>query len=106
MVASAEVVIQMSVTSRKPSLGFSSRRQPVVAAIVSNPVPVLAAAPTTKYSASPSPEKIEQISGRAYVAPKNASNSPRTFATASIRQFLTRRLQEQSLDRIEVPSVR
>jgi hypothetical protein len=63
MVASAEVAIQTSVTNRKPSLGFSSRRQPVVAATISNPVPVLLAAPTTKYSESPSPVKIEQPSG-------------------------------------------
>ena len=47
------------------------------------PDPVLLAAATRKNNARPSPVMIEQPMGRRYAAPKNASNSPRTCATAS-----------------------
>ncbi len=62
-VAHADTSTQPRVTSRKPSRGFSSRRNRMVAPASSNPVPEQTRPASRKVPASPSPMISEQAMG-------------------------------------------
>jgi hypothetical protein len=85
IVAEMDINTQLSVASRKPSRGFSSRRCARVANEISRPPPELMAAAMMKANDWPSPVISEQMNGSANVPPKIASNEPRTLATPSMR---------------------
>src|ERR1700733_1223578 len=106
IVADADINTHTRVTSRKPSRGFSSRRNFRVASAMASPTPELMAAAMMNCSHSPSPVTIEQPTGSTYATPKMASTSPRTCATPSmVAAALARDSQEELLDRLEMPAV-
>jgi hypothetical protein len=84
MVADADINTHTRVTNRKPSRGFSSRRNFKVASAMASPTPELMAAAMMNCSHSPSPVMIEQPTGSTYATPNMASTSPRTCATPSM----------------------
>ena len=78
IVAEIDISTQLSVASRKPSRGFSSRLCLRVASEMSSPIPELAAAAMRNVIALPSRVIRDVRTGKVYAAPKNANSVPRT----------------------------
>src|SRR5262245_28661640 len=102
--ADADINTQLSVASKNPSRGFSSRRWRRVASEMSPPAPRLMAAEMMYASDCPSRVTSDVTSGSAYVQPKSASKDPRTCATPSMASA-SNGAEEQALHGFDVSAV-
>src|SRR6185436_1124960 len=107
--AEADISVQDSDTSRKPSRGLSSRRNLRVAAATASPKETLIRNAATKSMTAPSRAPSDQAMGSAYTSPKKAIIRPRTCATANKSAApgasAAAGAREQALDLLHVPAI-
>src|SRR5688572_15564110 len=103
--ADADISVQDSDTSRKPSRGFNSRWKRRVAAATASPMKALISAAATKSMTWPSCTVSDQAMGSRYSSPKKAIIKPRTWATASTVDLSPAGAGEQPLDLLDVAPV-